>query len=206
MTDHTAEPGTGTAYAEGFKPTIITGHAFAPYWLEDLLRESEGEPPHAVRRGVVAAAAFLENYWFHWAQNVLLSRGERGESIVNHFSSGTDAWRVPPLHNMWRSQLERLNLQPLTNGDTLNTELERLAKWRHSLMHGRTSRLRIDGPEGLAAPDLTLSGLEQTSPRWPLDVALACVRHLHHQSQSDPPRWIAQYLTKPTSRESDVPA
>jgi hypothetical protein len=185
-----------SALVVGHQPTIITSHAFAPYWFDDLLREAEGQPPHAVRRGVVAAAAFLENYWFAWAQRLLLSRGARGPAIIDHFRKRDNPgdFYVPSLSAMWRAGLKDLGLRPLPEDDALSLELKHLASWRHSLMHGRTSRLRISTPDELAAPDLTLAELEQTDPRWPLDVALRCIRYLHEQSPADLPTWIAQHL------------
>lgn len=184
--------GSVSASDASISATLITGHAFAPYWFDDLVGESKGEAPHAVRRGVVAAAAFLENYWFMWTQNVLIRQGKTPAELAEHFESKRDPtkWRVPVLVHMWREEMKKVQLQPLEKSDPRWQELEKLARWRHNLMHGRTSRLRVDSAHGLIEPDLTMDELRAASPRWALETARACVEYLHEQSQTAPPGWL----------------
>ena len=61
----------GTTSTQGLTPTLIVGHSFAQYWLEDARRESEGDDWHNVRREILFSATFLEAYLFEWAQTQL---------------------------------------------------------------------------------------------------------------------------------------
>jgi hypothetical protein len=111
MTDVTVSiPGVSALALIGLQPTVISNRAFAPYWFDDMLRESQGEPPHAVRRGVIAAAAFLENYWTTWSQALMMSRGLPANEIEEFFQRrrrDPDRWEVPRFRHMWQDERPR---------------------------------------------------------------------------------------------------
>ena len=205
-TDITAAP-PRPASGDGQIATIISGHGFAQYWFQDLIRESLSSDPMAdrIRRSIVAAAACLENQWFMWAQGVCMSSAQLSirpdEAIRRVFPAKS---RVPSLKHKWvrdetssgakkrEALYHALSFVPLESGDPLADRLLALADRRDRLLHGITSRFKISTPakETDVTPELTHEELSALSFDEIHKVVLDCTSYLYANDPLNFPSWM----------------
>lgn len=189
------------------RPTLITGIDLAADWFADLLRESEGGNgnEHRARRAIIAAAACLETHWFAWAQNRCMTfAAEDGttpdEALRRVFPPGAN---LPSLRYKFTHERKHegiyqiLRFEPLQASDDLAMRLEELIFMRDVLLHGQSSRWRIETAEPRldVEPDLSVDELRNTDFDWLASAVRDCIAYLYRDDSLNAPHWAGLQQT-----------
>ena len=190
-----SQAGIGTAYANGYPPTVWLSDNYAEDWYRDALAEARSGGGHdARRREIIFATCFTESFIFEWARDKL-----DGNEINDYFppkrSSKCDPRYRRKLRDKWKEvpselhQAGKIGVCPTLDLSRLGT----LIKYRDGLIHAAASRPATDTQPAKMNPFPTRKSLRSLNAGWTVRTVFDLVSTLCNQI-GDP---MPTYLEKP---------